>query len=69
MVVSWIFNGVYESCVRTAVAEQVTDALQRLAAAQQVDRQRVTQDMSTAALGHDARLARLASQPGVDLAP
>jgi hypothetical protein len=47
----------------------VTDALQRLTAAQQVDRQRVAQDMSTAAAGHDARLVQLASQPGVDLAP
>ena len=64
-----ISNGVDESGVRTAVAGQVTDALQRLAAARQADRERVAQDMSTAAAGHDARLARLASQPGVDLAP
>ena len=31
-----ISSGVNESCIRTAVAEQVTDALQRLTAAQQV---------------------------------
>ena len=43
--------------------------VQRFTAAQQVDRQRVAQDMSTAAVGHDARLVQLASQPGVDLAP
>jgi hypothetical protein len=51
------------------VTEQVTDALQRFTAAQQMDRQRVTQDMRPAVGGHDARLVQLAPQPRVDLAP
>lgn len=61
--------GADEGRVRMPVAEHVTDALEGLPAAQQMDGQRVTQDMGTPPGCHDARLAGLAAQPGVHLAP
>src|SRR5580658_292955 len=48
--------------------EHVADTLERLTAAQQVNGQRVTQGMGTAAGGLDARLRQAAGQPTVDLA-
>ena len=51
-----------------AVAEQRSPMLLRdLPAAQQMDGQRVTQDMGAAPAGHDARLVELAAQPGLIL--
>jgi hypothetical protein len=47
----------------------VADALEGLPAAQQMDGQRVTQDMGAPPGRHDAGLAGLAAQPGVHLAP
>ena len=51
------------------MAEHVADALEGLPAAQQMDGQRVTQDMGAPPGRHDARLVELAAQPRVHLAP
>ena len=61
--------GVHKGRLGTPMPENVSDALEGLAAAEEMHRQGVAQNVSTAASSNDARLVELALKPGVHPAP